>query len=400
MATIGFCNYLHRLTAKFPPPIIPIDVGPSMEDLLEEKEKSLKDAASKNNDLDKESAGLRAKIDRLQKEVDFISKDRYALVREKCILQNKLGDFNSWPEFRVEYDELATQYEAMERQRAREQISHEQILQVAKKAKLELAAAKRAEAMSKTAHSEELKLVKQERDDAREKYKTLLNTTTTAATAATTAGNNPREIALQKENIRLTLALRSQTLLLAKKASEFERMQSLIKTRSDHSASKLKSAESTILSLEEYRAKADKRIVELEEAVKEANEKAEEMEEMYLAVAFMDKAEDEEEEEEKGENEEEDGNGGEERPPTPWLLKQMVAMSKKERSEADATGGGPDADGSGSEEDDEDDEDDEDGDGDGEEEENNEDEENEDEDRERKIHDENEDLFKDMIGRP
>ena len=367
-----------------------------MEELLEEKEKSLKDVASKNDDLDKESAGLRAKIDRLQKEVDFISKDRYALVRENCILQNKLGDFNSWPEFRVEYDELATQYEAMERQRAREQISHEQILQVAKKAKLELAAVKRAEAMSKTAHSEELKLVKQERDDAREKYKTLLNTTTTAATAATTVGNNPREIALKKENIRLTVALRSQTLLLAKKASEFERMQSLIRTRSDHSASKLKSVESTILSLEEYRAKADKRIVELEEAVKEANEKAEEMEEMYLAVAFMDKAEDEEEKEEKVENEEEDGNGGEERPPTPWLLKQMVAMSKKERREAGATGGGPDADGSGSEEDDEDDDED----GDGEEEEKNEEEENEDEDRERKIHDENEDLFKDMIGRP
>ena len=61
--------------------------------------------------LDKENAGLRANVDRLQKEVDFVSKDRYALVSEKYVLQNKLGDFNSWPEFpfykekklRVEY---------------------------------------------------------------------------------------------------------------------------------------------------------------------------------------------------------------------------------------------------------------------------------------------------------
>ena len=73
-------------------------------------------------------------------------------------------DFNSWPEFQVEYDELATQYEAMKRQRAREHISQEQILHIAKEAKLELAEVKRAEAMSRIAHSKELKVVKQERE--------------------------------------------------------------------------------------------------------------------------------------------------------------------------------------------------------------------------------------------
>lgn len=71
-----------------------------------------------------------------------------------------------WPEFRVDYDELATQYEAMKRQRARGHVLQEQILHIAKEAKLELAKFKRAEAMSYFSHSEELKVVKQERDDS------------------------------------------------------------------------------------------------------------------------------------------------------------------------------------------------------------------------------------------
>lgn len=66
-----------------------------MEHLLENKEKSFKEAAGKN---DKENAGLRAKVDFLQKHPDFVSKDRYTLVREKCVLENKLEDFNQWPE--------------------------------------------------------------------------------------------------------------------------------------------------------------------------------------------------------------------------------------------------------------------------------------------------------------
>ncbi|MCJ1345893.1 hypothetical protein MMC31_004102, partial [Peltigera leucophlebia] len=280
VAVIGFCHYLRRLAAKFPSPIIPVDVGPievgpGLEQVLAEKENSLKEAAGKNEDLNKEVAGLRAKVNRLEKEVDFISKDRYALVREKCTLQNKLGDFNSWPEFRVEFDELATQYEAMKRQRAREHISHEQILHVAKEARFESAAAKRAEAMSKVAHSEELKVVKQERDEAKVKHQTLLNTIA--------EGNTPGEIALREENTRLTLALRSENSLLAKITSECERLQSLIKTRSENSTSKLKSAASIILVLKEDLKDADERIAELEEAVKEANDKAEQMEDMYMA---------------------------------------------------------------------------------------------------------------------
>ena len=69
----------------------------------------------------------------------------------------------------------------MKRQRAKEAISHEQILHVAKEARIELAAGKIAEAMSGLAHSEELKLAKQERDDEREMYQTLLATTTAVA---------------------------------------------------------------------------------------------------------------------------------------------------------------------------------------------------------------------------
>ena len=294
MAVAGSCHYLRRLAAKFPPPIIP-DEGPSLEQLVREKENSLKEAAGKNEDLDKEVAGLRAKVNRLEKDVDISSKDRYAFVRENCILQNKLGEFNSWPEFRVEFDELATQYEAMKRQRAREHISEDQILHIAKEAKLELAVAKRAEAMSNIAHSEDLKVVKQERDEAREKHQALLDTTTAAAAA------------LQGENTRLTLALRSKTSLLFKKTSECERIQYLIKKRSDHSASKLKSAASTILALKEDKQNADERIAELEGEVEEANEEAEQMKDMYMALAFPDEGE-----EEDDEDEDEDGDGEEE----------------------------------------------------------------------------------------
>ena len=297
---VGLYHYLRRLAANFPPPIIP-DEGHSLEQLLREKEYSLKEAAGKNEDLDKEVAGLRAKVDRFKKDVNFILKDRYALVCENCILQNKLGDFNSWPEFQVEFDELATQYEAMKRQRAREHISQDQILHIAKEVKLELAAAKRAEAMSKKAHSEELKVVKQERDEAREKHQTLLDTTAVATAA------------VQEESTRLTLALRSQTSLLAKKTSECERMQSLMKTRSDHSASKLKSAASTILALKEDKQNADERIAELEEEVQEAIEEAEQMKDMYMALAFPDEGEeaDDDDEDVDGDGEEEDDEGEE-----------------------------------------------------------------------------------------
>lgn len=266
-------------------------VGPSMEQLLRDKESLLQDAVIENGHLDKENSGLRAKVNRLEKEVDFISKDWYALVRENCILQNKLGDFNSWPEFRIEFDELATQFEAMKRARATEHISQEQILHIAKEAKLELAATKRAEATSKTAHSEELKLVKQERDDAREMYQTLLATNTAPAIVTTTAaseGLTPGDKALQEKNTRLNLALRSKTSLLSSKTSELERMQSPIEFRSDHSASQLKTAESTILSLEEEKTKAKNHIAKLEKDLQEAIETGEEWEEMWRAAVFVD----------------------------------------------------------------------------------------------------------------
>ena len=190
LTTIGFCHYLRRLADKFPtPPIIaidsPVEVGPSMQQLLEEKETALTDAASKIDNFDRETACLRAKVRRLESEVDFLSSDRYTLVREKIILENRLGDFNSWPEFRIEFDHLTTEFIAMKMQRAREHVLQERYLEIARETRVELAAAKQATTMSKIAHSEELELVQQERDQAMEKYRILLATTTTTAAATT-----------------------------------------------------------------------------------------------------------------------------------------------------------------------------------------------------------------------
>lgn len=398
-----FYHYLRRLAANFPPPSTiaiyngAVDVGPNIQQLVEEKDRALRQAASKIEDLNMENAGLRAKVDRLEKEVDFISKDRYALIRDQCILQNKLGDFSSWPEFRVEYDHLTTEFEVMKRQRAREHILQEQYLEIAKEAKLQLAKAKLAEAVSKIAHSEELQQARKERDEAKESNQSLLDKAATAATAATaaavtTAPTTPAITApaaatessalankvLQDDNSRLTLGLRTQTSLVSKKSSELERMQSLLKTRSNHFVSELRKAADTILDLEEEKEQADKRIAELEEDVKEANEKADEMEGLYMAVAFGDESE--------GENEgkeEEDDDDGEEKVETSSLLKQVVAMSKKKKKGNDE---GVDEDGSK-----EDNEDGEDGGDEGNE---------EDKERDLKIHNENEDLFKDMMGSP
>lgn len=108
----------------------------------------------------------------------------------------------------------------------------------------------------------------------------------------------------------------------------------------------------------------------------EANEKGEEMEEMYMALAFPYEAK------------EGEGAEGSERPPAPWLLKQGVAMGKKEQSEAGAAGGGSEVDGSWSLEEEKKEED------------NDINGEDEGKDVERKIPDKNKDLFKDIRGRP
>ena len=281
----------------------------------------------------------------------------------------------------------------------------ERTLQIAKDTKFELAATKRAEALSKIAHSKELKQLEQERDEAKEKYQILLSSTAAAATtpavvaaaSVTTVAErtSPGDIAMQEDNTRLTLALRSQSSLLSKKSSELDRMQSLLRTRSNHSALQLKTATSTITSLEEDKAKAEARIAELERDVQEVNEKAEEMEEMYMAVALASEGEGQNEEEEKEEDEEE-GSGGEKAEKS-WLLKQIVEMSKKGQKEPGSTTEWSGADGSGSEdekeEDEEDnDEDDKDDDNDGEEDGGDK--------EEKQIHDKNEDLLKDMMGRP
>lgn len=65
-------------------------------------------------------------------------------------------------------------------------------------------------------------------------------------------------------------------------------MQSLLKTRSGHSATQLKAAASTTLSLGDEKNQAEERIEELEREVREANEKVEEMERSYMALKFGD----------------------------------------------------------------------------------------------------------------
>lgn len=49
--------------------------------------------------LEREIFGLRVKEFFLEEKVDFISKERYALIYEKWILKNRLADFNSWREY-------------------------------------------------------------------------------------------------------------------------------------------------------------------------------------------------------------------------------------------------------------------------------------------------------------
>lgn len=168
-----------------------------MEELLKEKETALQDAATKTHSLERELVGLRVKEFFLEEKVDFILKERYALIYEKWILKNRLADLNSWRESRIEYDKLATEFTVMKRQRAREQILQEQTLQIAKEAKIQLAAAKQAEAKRKIAQSQELEQARRKRDESKEQYQTLLAAITAAAvTAAATAtavakGNSP-----------------------------------------------------------------------------------------------------------------------------------------------------------------------------------------------------------------
>lgn len=314
-----------------------------MQLLLEEKETALTDADSKIDNLDRETACLRAKVRRLESEVDFITTDCYTLVREKITLENRLQDFNSWPEFRIEFGQLTTEFIAMKMQRAREHVLQERYLEIAREARVELAVAK------------------QERDEAMEKYRILraktTTTTFTAAPAAVTATtspvanavaaipvvkeNSPGDIALKAENTRLTLALRPQSSFLSQKYSDLGRLQSRLKTSSENSVVQLNRASSTITSLEEDKAKAEGRIAELgrnlQEAkakaevriaelgrgLQEAKDRADEMEEMYRAEAFASEGEGEKVEAEEKE-EEEEGSGGE-KAETSWV----VEMSKK-----------------------------------------------------------------------
>lgn len=209
----------------------------------------------------------------------------------------------------------------MKRQRAKEHILQERTKQIAKEAKIELAAAKRAEAMSKIANRKELERLQKERDEAKQKYRILFATTSAAAATptATTAptvtatvpkGNIPGGFNLQEESARLTRILHSKSTILSNLSSDLGRLQSLLKSRSKLSAFKLDMAALTITALEGEKAKAEERIARLERDVQEANTKAEEMEELYMAVAFGDGGESGRDE--SGSEDEKEDNGEEE----------------------------------------------------------------------------------------
>lgn len=108
--------------------------------MLEEKETALRVAAIKIHILKREIAELLTKEDILEKEVDFISKERYTLIYEKLTLENRFGDFNLCQESRIEHEQLNTEFMAMKTQRAREHILQERNLQIAKETKIQLAA--------------------------------------------------------------------------------------------------------------------------------------------------------------------------------------------------------------------------------------------------------------------
>lgn len=203
------------------PPIDAVDctlhVGPSMEQLLEETETALRVEASKTHILKIENAGLLTKVGILKKEVGILSKERYTLIYEKRTLENRLGDFNSCQESRIEYEQLKTEFMVMKTQRAREHILQERNLQMAKETQIQLAAAKQAKAKSKIAHSHELEQVRRERDELKQQHQILLAatpaviiTSAVAAAVATTTvakGKSPGVTALQEDNNRLNLAL-------------------------------------------------------------------------------------------------------------------------------------------------------------------------------------------------
>lgn len=317
-----------RLANNFPAhPIAtvhsPLHIGPSTEQLLEESE-------SARNAEARETAALRAKVDRLQTEVEYITKDRYTLVEKNLILENRLGDFSSWPEFRIEYDQLTTEFVAMKRAREREHTLQEQTHQIAEEARIELAAAKRAQAKSDIEHRKELKRLQQERDEAKEKYGILLatnsasaaNTTATTAPAVPAAAaavstttvprrNIPGDSNLQEESNRLTLLLATRS-ILSNLASDLDKLQSQLRNQSRHSAFQLEMAKLTITSLEREKAKAEEHVARLERDLQKAKAEAAEWEERYMLVAFGDGSGSESGRDEKGSGDEKEDEDGEE----------------------------------------------------------------------------------------
>ena len=115
---------------------------------------------SLKNDFDQESTALRAKADRLEKEIDFALKDCYEPIHKVCTLQNKLEGFESWTEFRVEYDRLATQSEAESKRGklARAADSYRE------RSTVQLKSIKQPDTIYEVAHRQELRLMKQQRN--------------------------------------------------------------------------------------------------------------------------------------------------------------------------------------------------------------------------------------------
>lgn len=186
----------------------------------------------------------------------------------------------------MEYDNVSTDFVVMKNQRAkrthlaRAKLTNREINQSLSSRRQIL-----AKAIRKIAHSKELEQVQQERDEAKEKHQSLLATT---AVITVVKGESPRDIALRKENTRLTFALCFKSSLFSKKNPPIlTGCNPFSKPAPTTSLSSSKTDASTIISIQENETKVEECTAELERHVQEAKERAEEIEKRYMAVAFF-----------------------------------------------------------------------------------------------------------------
>lgn len=116
------------------------------------------------NDFDQESTALRAKVDRLEKEIDFALKDCYEPIHKVCTLQNKLEGLRVMDGIpsRIRSVSYAVrgndEAESQRGKLARAAYSYRE------RSTVQLRAIKQPDTIYEVAHREELRLMKQQRN--------------------------------------------------------------------------------------------------------------------------------------------------------------------------------------------------------------------------------------------